>query len=498
MGIIARQSSKAALVTYIGVALGLLNQIIVYPLALSIDKLGELQFVLQTASFFPPFILLGLNAVITKYYANYSYEPELKQSLYGAVVLTVSLNSVVFLALFLAFKDTIISYYNDASGISSLAVYVLIALSILFSYSSLASSIAAIRGRIAIPNLLNQLVKIILPILALLYFSKLISFDQVLISLLAYYVSLTIFYIYYITRQDEIKPNLSLPSMINRLDLKSLSIFGFFSLLSGIGASLTTKIDIIMITSSLGAYQNGLYSWALFIANAISIPYMLISVIATPIISSYFKNEDYDAIQRLYKTSSASILLLALLAFFTVWLSIDDLFLLMPRGNEFNKAKNMVLILGVAAIVDMACGVNSHIISMSQKFKHLLAFLFIAVLLNVSLNYLLIPKYGIEGSGIATLVSILVFNVCKYIFIKKHLKISPFSSKTIQIALLGISLYIVTMLIPGTKFPLLNILINTSFFGGLFMLAAYKLKLSPEINQFVNKQLIRIRIQPFD
>ena len=135
---------------------------------------------------------------------------------------------------------------------------------------------------------------------------------------------------------------------------------------------------------------------------------------------------------------------------------------------------------------------------MSQKFKHLLAFLFIAVLLNVSLNYLLIPKYGIEGSGIATLVSILVFNVCKYIFIKKHLKISPFSSKTIQIALLGISLYIVTMLIPGTKFPLLNILINTSFFGGLFMLAAYKLKLSPEINQFVNKQLIRIRIQPFD
>lgn len=498
MGVIARQSSKAAIVTYIGVVLGLVNQVLIYPLALSLDQLGELQFMIQTASMFPPFLLLGLTSVLTKYYRGYSSDEETKQTFYGAIFLAVTFNVLLFLGLFLVFDDQIISHYNDASGASALVVYITIGLAILFSYGTLATTVSAVHARVAVPNLLSQIIKVVLPVLALSFYFEWISFQEVLVALFIYYVILTVILIIYTLGRDTIRPKLSLSTIKEKLEVRPMLIFAGFSLLSGIGASLTNKIDVVMITALIGTYQTGLYSWGLFIANALAIPYVMIASISTPIIAEHWQNNDKEAIDKLYKSSSSSILVLALLAFFSVWLALDHLFLLMPKGDEFRLAKPMVLLLGIAAIVDMASGVNGHILSMSGKYRMLLIFLVFTALINVGLNWVLIPKYGIEGSGIATVVSIVFFNLCKYFYLRKHYGFNPFTNKTIQILLVGVLTYSLVVFVPQTSTTWINLLLYPTLFASIFAFSTYKLRLAPEINIFVNKQLLRLNLISFD
>jgi hypothetical protein len=45
---------------------------------------------------------------------------------------------------------------------------------------------------------------------------------------------------------------------------------------------------------------------------------------------------------------------------------------------------------------------------------------------------------------------------------------------------------------------IINILIFSGSTFVIYYLTAYKLKLSPELNEFVNKQLLRLRLKPFD
>ncbi|MBT8326137.1 MAG: polysaccharide biosynthesis C-terminal domain-containing protein, partial [Bacteroidia bacterium] len=356
----------------------------------------------------------------------------------------------------------------------------------------------AVHGRISVPSLFAQLLKFVLPLLAIGYYSNLYAFDSLLVYLLIYYVLLGLSFVLYMLRHEKIRPKIAVTSFSKELDLKPMAVFAFFSVLTGIGGTLTNQIDVIMITSLKGTYQNGLYSWSLFIANAVAIPFSLIVAISTPIVAKYWKDNDLDGIRSMYRRTSSSLLVFSLGAFLSFWLVVDDLFLLMPKGNEFMLAKSMVLMLCVAKIIDMASGINSQILSMSKDYKLLLWMLLLSAAVNVGLNFLLIPQYGIEGSGVATIISIIVFNVAKFWFLKKKYNFNPFNKATLQVLALSLLSYLVISILPRTSIPIINLFLFSGLFILTFGLAAYKLKLAPEINGFVNKQLKRINIKPFD
>lgn len=498
MGLIARQSFKAASVTYAGVLFGVLNQILLYPLFLSIEEYGEIQFVLQTGGMFAPFILMGITSMFVKYYSTVKSDKIKKQSLYGMVLLMLSANTTMFLLVYFVFSDQIKSYYCDGSGVSEISVTILFLFASLLPTIGLSRTIASVHGRIAIPSLFLQGVKLVLPLVALLYYIAYLTFDQILVVLLIFYVMLCMIFVLYTYRCDKTIPILSLKRIKQNLNLNPMFVFAFFSLLTGIGSAFANQIDIVMITAIKGTYQNGLYSWALFIANAIAIPFIMISAIGLPLVSNYWKENDTKSIRALYKSSSTSILVFSLSVFLAMWLGIDDLFMLMPKGEEYRMAKSIVLLLCSAKLIDMGMGINGQIIAMSDKYKTQLWFLLVTAVINVGLNWVLIPKYGIEGSGIATVVSVVVFNILKYWFLKTRYNMSPFTKQTFYILAVGLGLYFVVDSIPKTQNSLINLLLFPSIFGLIFSFISYKSHFAPEINNFVNKQLLRIGIKPFD
>ena len=75
MGVIKRQSIKQGLVTYLGIIIGALSTLFVYP-NLGKEKFGEIQFVIGAAAFFVPFFGFGLSSVSIQFFTYF------KQTIY--------------------------------------------------------------------------------------------------------------------------------------------------------------------------------------------------------------------------------------------------------------------------------------------------------------------------------------------------------------------------------------------------------------------------------
>lgn len=498
MGVVARQGFKSGIVTYVGIALGVINNMILYPYLLEVSEYGVIQFVIQSASFFTPFLLLGFTNVLLKYYPFYSDNKSSKNYLFSLVFGIVILTSLALVLIFLSFKDSILSYYQNDIDVSNVAIYVMLGISIILPFNIMFQKFASIYERIAVPSLYNQLYKFIAPFIVLGYFFKLYSFDMALWAILLFYIGLFLLNRNYVLKLDRFK--LINPYKMFKADARRKKILEFagFGIFTSIAGTFATQIDILMITSMKGTYETGIYAWALFGISAVVVPYRLIDGITTPIIARHWKENKHQQIEKIYKQSSSSLLFICLGLFLAFWIILNDLFLIMPKGGSYRDAKMVVLFLGIAKLIDVGAGLNSQILAMSDQFRKVLYFILTSATVNVVLNIVLIPKYGVEGSAMATIASLLVFNLLKFCFIYWKFKIQPFTWKSLVTIVLGISLLFLVQWIPKTGSPIINILMYGSIFTLSYFALGYKFHLAQDLNNFVNKQLARFGIRSFD
>lgn len=496
MGIIARQSFKSVIVTYVGVAIGVINTMYVYTKMLSVEQFGEITFLHTTSVIFASLILFGLSGVLVRFYPKYKNQAASKKALYSLVFGLLVINSLIFSLLYLIFRADLLDFLSGKEEVYLGTTYAIIVMAISQSLIKLLTSLASIHGRIAIPTLLTQLIKVIQPGLIILFFLQLISFEQVIYGLMFYYLILALVYLFYTNSLEKIhfKPMLrGYP-----FDVSPKIHFAFFAVFTTFGSILMNQVDVVMITRMLGKHGTGLYGWSMFIPNSIAIPYSLIGVLSTPLIAKYWKENDKASLDKIYKQSSSTLLGVSLGLFIAVYVGIDHLYALLPKGDEYSMGKSVVIFLALAKIMDMTAGLNDAILSMSSRYRILLLFLIIAVISNIGFNLLLIPKFGVSGSAYATFITLAVYNAIKYFYIKYKFGLSPFTSNTALVALLGVLVLFVTLLIPTTGNALVNIIILSGFAVSTYFLLLYRFNLAPELNNFVNKQLIRLGIKPFD
>ena len=109
----------------------------------------------------------------------------------------------------------------------------------------------------------------------------------------------------------------------------------------------------------------------------------------------------------------------------------------------------------------------------------------------VILNMLLIPLFGIVGSAWATLISVLVYNTIKLLFVVQKMKLYPFTKKTLHS--FGI-IILVFLIFNFWEFPfhaILNIILKSILITIVYVLLNYKMNISIEINQIIEKFILR-------
>ena len=174
-----------------------------------------------------------------------------------------------------------------------------------------------------------------------------------------------------------------------------------------------------------------------------------------------------------------------------IWLSIDNLFAIMSNGAEFEQGKWVIFILGAAKIIDLATGVNNSIIGLSRHYTFNLWAILLLAILNIVDNWLLIPKMGLEGAALATLISLFVFNSVKCIFLWVKFKMQPFTSKSMWVLCIGLLVYLIVSQIPYILNPIVDTVVRSFSVVSLFGGTVLYFKLSKDLNNLWN-DIVRI------
>ena len=173
--------------------------------------------------------------------------------------------------------------------------------------------------------------------------------------------------------------------------------------LSGIVVMIYMRIDQVMIKNLLGDEAVGYYSAAVRISEAwYFIPVTLCNAIFPAIVNAKNISEEFynNRMQKLYDLLTWLAIAIAVPVTFFSSQIINLLF-----GKEFSSASPVLTIYiwaGVAVFLGVASSqylINENLTKLSFVRS------FVGMIINVVLNYIFIPLYGIVGSAVATLIS---------------------------------------------------------------------------------------------
>ena len=213
------------------------------------------------------------------------------------------------------------------------------------------------------------------------------------------------------------------------------------------------------------------------------VPAKAIASISVPLIAKAWQEKDLDTIQDIYSKSSINQLIIGGVFFLCIWLSIDEIFALLPEN--FQSGKLVVLYIGFSQIINMLSGLNAQIIINSKYYKYDLITSLFLVIVTIITNYILIPRFGINGAAMATAISILLFNLIRLILIKVKMNMHPFSLKTFYTLLLLLVMYYPISLIPSSGHVFLNLIINSIVVLIIFIPSLMYFNLSDDIKNTI-------------
>ena len=489
MNIIIRQSFWSTLIIYLGVVLGFVNSIILFPKFLSTEQIGLIRQIISAATLLIPLTTYGVNASYIKFYPIFKDNKNQKNQffLYKLIVIIICF-SIIFIFLNIFF-DSISNLFTEKSALLFQYFDVFILILFTLSISTLFESYLKARYDTVLNNFINGVSNRLLTALSLFLFSSLlINFDQFIyfqVIIYAFGVTVLIIYAY---QKEKIEINFNLKSI--KYKIKEIFNYSSFAFIGSFSNIIVLNIDVLMVTSILGLSETGIYTTAFYIGMIIEIPRRAILQISTPFISENIKENNFKKIEKNYKDVSIHQMLIGVLFYVILILNVDNIFNLIPNSKEFSVGKDVVYIVGLSRLVIMAFSYNSELISFSKYYKFTVITIIALAVITVTLNFYLIPEYGMVGAAYASLLSLIFFNLIKYIFIKIKMKITPFSINSIKTILVGIFVYLAVLSIPESNNTIIDIIIKTTLSSFIFVITAYILKISPELNKLIKNKII--------
>tara|TARA_B110000977_G_scaffold201050_1_gene293888 strand:+ start:1365 stop:2675 length:1311 start_codon:yes stop_codon:yes gene_type:complete len=173
-------------------------------------------------------------------------------------------------------------------------------------------------------------------------------------------------------------------------------------ILSGLVTTIYMRIDQVMIKEILNTEAVGQYAAAVRLSEAwYFIPVVVASSLFPAIVNAKKQNKElyYSRLKRLFSLMAWTAIIIAIATTFMGDWAINFLY-----GDQYSGA-SAVLIIHAWAGIFVFLGVASGKWFLSENLQ-ILAFwrVFCGMIINIILNIILIPKYGIQGAAVATLI----------------------------------------------------------------------------------------------
>lgn len=490
MGIIEKQATKNAIYSYLGAGLGFITVMLLAHLLTTAEN-GARGLLISYSALFAQFANLGFTSVTNRFFPYFRNK---EKGHHGFLFYALIISTVGFLLCYVVFiflQPQLIENNQIKSPLFNTVLFYLMPLTFFTVFFNIFDSYLRAGYNSVIGSFSKEFLQRVLILVVLaIYFLKLIDFKIFILLYISVTCLPTLILLFYIIRQKEwhIKPIRGFMSKELRTEMVKL---GTYSILAGGAGAVVLNIDAIMVNSKLGEGATGIYGIAIQIGAIMLIPARSLYRIMTSVVAEAFKKDDIKEVATLYKKSCNTQLAIGILLFIGIYANINNIMHLLPKA--YAPGRNVILVLSVGYLVEMATGINQVIIANSKYYRYDTFFVFLMVGIIIISNQILIPIYGIMGSAIATAITVCANNVLRIVFLKIKFKMQPYDFNSLKILLIAGIAVLPSFFIPALQ-KYVDIAIRSSLIGGIFVLLILKFEATPELNHKIRKNLRRFKL----
>jgi O-antigen/teichoic acid export membrane protein len=273
---------------------------------------------------------------------------------------------------------------------------------------------------------------------------------------------------------------------------KKIMTFAIPVLFFSMGARIISYLDTLILTKITTLEQVGIYNVVLPSALVLATVSVGIISVMFPMTAKLFAKKEFkkilSGIEIAYKYSWLIFLPIVL----SLILSAKE-FIVFFFGDFYGSGEIAFMILLGGVFIFMFANLNFAVLNGIGKPKVSMYSYLVALVVNVVLNLILIPKYGFVGAAIATAVSYLVLFIMSFTFVRKYL--GKWSNQSIlrgsiPVIAFGLCFFGIFQLLDATNFIyLINYIIAAIISGAIYygLLLLFKALSREETKRLINK-----------
>jgi O-antigen/teichoic acid export membrane protein len=387
--VIAKNTAVLFLSNLIGKLFGFL--FVIYTARfLGAEGFGHLSFALALAGLFALFPDWGLNSLAIREMAR--EKSKAKKYLENLLLLKAALWVLTMGAI--AVTVHLMGYPPEVADLIYLISLSLVFVSLASSFNSVFQAHEKMEY-VAVGNVMSSLLVFLLGLAAVNLKMGIVAFGYVyVLSNLA-----VLFYSYLVSSLKFVRPEIDIDWCFSKAVM--VSAFPFF--LSAIFSVIAFRVDMVMISFMKGDMAVGWYSAAYRLLDTSMVLPSIFVVSIYPLVSRLFAASD-NSLRVSYEKSFKYLITLAIpFAVGTTILAQKIISLLYPEGFE-NSVIALQIIVWTAPLIFSTYLFGTMMASMGQQ-RALTKVFFLAMVLNIGLNLILIPTYSFVGAGVATVLT---------------------------------------------------------------------------------------------
>lgn len=208
-------------------------------------------------------------------------------------------------------------------------------------------------------------------------------------------------------------------AIFKKLSTKQILQFSSPMMVSSLFLFLLNWTDVFMLGFLTSTREVGIYNVAYKLASLSMLVIISVNVVLAPKISELYQSNQLIELHKTIRKLTRIVFLITIPI--VLFLIIFSEFILGMFGTNFIEGQTALIIITIGMLLNVLTGNVDQILNMTDNPKILKNITLFGFVITVALNSFLIPKYGINGAAIASLITNIVFNVVCLLYIKKKL-----------------------------------------------------------------------------
>ena len=500
MGVIARQSIKGSLANYLGVAIGFVTTFFVLTDCLTQEQIGLTRVMVDAGILFSSLAQLGSSATILRFFPYFRTTDgdDSHHGIFGWALLLPFFGYLLVVLLFLLFGDNIKGVYAERSPMVVDYFYLLLPLIFVGLYQTMFETCASVLMRITVPKMVREVgIRLMTLTCYLLYGHGVVSFDLFMYLFCGAYAVAMLLNLAYLLSLGKISFKIEwkfLDAKRTR-EMIGYTLFMTVTILSSYAPTFNT----LFLGAKTGLAMTGVYAIAMYISNIVDIPYRSLGAISRPVIARSVKEDDWNEVNHMGQQVSVHQFMVSSLLLFFISINLTPLYAVIPHGAEYVGGISVVLIMGIAKVVNSSLAISCDVLNFSRYYRHSLPLMVLLAASSLLCNYWLVPLWGINGAACATLISYVLYYLLLMSLIGWRLKVSLLCRGHLKVlalvaVLVGTHLLwnvIVVLHAHSIVWTLLAAALQTAVMALLTLILLRWLNISDSVNDIIDRYILR-------